>query len=352
MSSNSDYALRQHFARHQRWGFRWALWTAILWGAWYIPGTALWYEYPYNIISDTEHGERLVATAVMTSIHAVAVFGFLALWNGSLGKLRDYGRTLVRFRKISKWYALASLFGGPMAIFGSYLAMGFIGPVFAAVTSLFYPVVGALMARLWYQEKITGQAALGMAIIIMGGVVIYGPGLFGEMGDENSYAWLGYIGGIMSAIGWGVEGAVVSRAMDVTDPDVGIQCRFSFEILFWGVLVLPAVMLLSDVPVWFLIKESLLTPAAMLWMLLASVCHAFCYTAFYKSFPLIGVSRGEAIGNLHGVFAVIFVSLVTLKLPEWYFLLGLMITVTGSFIMFREPPEAVAELRTVSETTG
>lgn len=349
MSTYKDYALQRHFARNQRWGFRWALWTAVLWGAWYIPGTALWYEFPYNTIAPEQQGERLVATAVMTWLHAITVFVFLTVWNGTLGKLKEYGRTLVRFKKISKWYALASLCGGPMAIFGSYMAMGFVGPVFAAVTSLFYPVIGAVIARLWYHEKISSQAALGMAIIIMGGVVIYGPGLFGEIDADASYAWLGYVGGLMSAIGWGAEGAVASRAMDVTDPDVGIQCRFSFEILFWGLFVLPAVMLLTDMPVWFLIKETVLTPLAMTWMLLASVCHAFCYTAFYKSFSLIGVTRGEAIGNLYGVFAVIFVALVTLELPEWFFVLGLILTVTGSFVMFREPAESLAHLRSVSK---
>ncbi|MCX4187085.1 DMT family transporter [Methylophaga sp. OBS4] len=347
----SEDALKRHYARNQRWGFTWALWTAVLWGAWYIPGTALWYEYPYSAIGPDQQAHRLVATAVMTWLHAIAVFIFLALWNGSLGKLKDYGRTLVRFRKISKWYALASLFGGPMAIFGSYMAMGFVGPVFAAVTSLFYPVVGAVIARLWYHEKISAQAALGMAIIIMGGVVIYGPGLFGEdlMGG---YAWLGYAGGIMSAIGWGAEGAVASRAMDVTDPDVGIQCRFTFEILFWGVLILPLLMLFTDLPVMHLLVETVASIDAMKWMLLASVCHAYCYTSFYKSFSLIGVGRGEAIGNLYGVFAVIFVAAVTLELPEWYFIVGLILTVTGSFVMFREPPESIAELRSVTETTG
>ncbi|MEC9314344.1 MAG: hypothetical protein VYB22_05615, partial [Pseudomonadota bacterium] len=73
---------------------------------------------------------------------------------------------------------------------------------------------------------------------------------------------------------------------------------------------------------------------------------------FYKSFSLIGVSRGEAIGNLYGVFAVIFVAIVTLELPEWYFLVGLVFTIVGSFVMFREPAEAVAELRSVTENAG
>jgi drug/metabolite transporter (DMT)-like permease len=338
-------ALHQHYARNQKWGFMWALWTAILWGAWYIPGTALWLEQPYLDISVDQQSLRLAATAVMTWIHAISVFLFLILWNMVLGKVKDYGRTMVRFRKISKWYALASLCGGPLAIFGSYMAMGFIGPVFAAISSLFYPVIGAIIARLWYKEKISKRAAIGMWVIIFGGMVIYGPSLFGEMYANNSNAWLGYLGGIMSAIGWGAEGAVAARAMDVSDPDVGIQCRFSFEILFWSLFILPFIALFTDMPIQHLIIATLSNKTAMLWIMLASACHAYCYTAFYKSFSLIGVGRGEAIGNLYAVFALIFIAAFTLQLPEWYFILGLILTVTGSFIMFSESAESVVQLR-------
>lgn len=340
-----NQAIALHQRRNQRWGFMWALWTAILWGAWYVPGTALWYERPYADIPVDHQSLRLAATAVMTWVHAITVLGFLLLWNAVLGKLRDYGRTLVRFRRISKWYALASLCGGPMAIFGSYLAMGYVGPVFAAITSLFYPVVGAVIARLWYREKISRRTAIGMAIIIAGGMVIYGPGLFGEMDLNNNHAWLGYVGGVLSALGWGAEGAVAARAMDVTDPDVGIQCRFSFEVLFWGLLILPALALFSDLPIGGLVISTLASGKAMLWILLAAACHAYCYTAFYKSFSLIGVGRGEAIGNLYAVFALIFIAAFTLQLPQWYFLVGLALTVLGSFVMFAEPAESVAQLR-------
>ena len=341
-------ALHRHYARNQRWGFAWAIWTAILWGAWYVPGTALWFEHPYVDIPADHQALRLAATAVMTWIHAIAVLLFLLLWNGVLGKIRDYGRTMVRFRRISKWYALASLCGGPLAIFGSYMAMGYVGPVFAAITSLFYPVIGALIATLWYREKISRRTALGMAIIIGGGMVIYGPGLFGEVDLAHGNVWLGYLGGVMSALGWGAEGAVAARAMDVTDPDVGIQCRFSFEVLFWGVLILPVLTLFTDLPIVRLITDTLSQGRAMLWIVLASACHAYCYTSFYKSFSLIGVGRGEAVGNLYAVFALIFIAAFTLQLPQWYFLVGLAMTVIGSFVMFAEPAEALAQLRAVS----
>lgn len=345
----SDLILKQslhnHFARNKRWGFIWAIWTAILWGAWYVPGTALWFEHPYLDISINNQSLRLAATAVMTWIHAITVFLFLVIWNLVLGKLKDYGRTMVRFRKISKWYALASLCGGPLAIFGSYMAMGFIGPVFAAISSLFYPVIGAVIAKIWYKEKISKRATIGMCIIIFGGIIIYGPSLFGEIDDSNPNAWLGYLGGIMSAIGWGTEGAVAGRAMDVSDPDVGIHCRFSFEVLFWGFLILPLLAIFTELPIKDLIFATLTHGKAMLWIVLAAACHAYCYTAFYKSFSLIGVGRGEAIGNLYAVFALIFIAVFTLQLPQWYFILGLIITVAGSFVMFSESAESLAELR-------
>lgn len=344
-----DTALHKHYARNQRWGFLWALWVAILWGAWYVPGTALWFEKPYADIDTNSQSTVLAATAVMTWIHALSVLFFLFIWNAMLGKVKDYARTFVRFRKISKWYALASLCGGPMAIFGSYMAMGFIGPIFAAITSLFYPVVGAIIARLWYKEKITSRAAFGMVIIIIGGGVIFGPELLGELDLDNPNVWLGYLGAIMAAIGWGAEGAVAARAMDVSDPDSGIQCRFTFETLFWGIIILPLLALFSDAPLLSLIMDTLSNGTAMLWIVLGSACHAYSYTAFYKSFGLIGVSRGEAIGNLHAAFAVLFVLMFTLELPEWYFFVGLLLATAGSLVMFTEPAESIAHLREQGE---
>jgi drug/metabolite transporter (DMT)-like permease len=165
------------------------------------------------------------------------------------------------------------------------------------------------------------------------------------MDASNPNAWLGYLGGIMSAIGWGSEGAVAGRAMDVSDPDVGIHCRFSFEVLFWGLLILPALTLLTSLPIKDLIIGTLINGKAMLWIVLAAACHAYCYTAFYKSFSLIGVGRGEAIGNLYAVFALLFIAAFTLQLPQWYFIVGLILTVLGSFVMFSESAESVAELR-------
>lgn len=137
----------------------------------------------------------------------------------------------------------------------------------------------------------------------------------------------------MSAVGWGAEGAVAARAMDVSDPDTGIQCRFTFEIMFWGLLILP-VLSFTGLPVFRLISDTLADGrATMLWIVLASVCHAFCYTSFYKSFGLIGVGRGEAIGNLYAVFALLFIAAFTLEFPPVNSIIGLVLAVGGSFVI-------------------
>ncbi|MCP4188747.1 MAG: DMT family transporter [Gammaproteobacteria bacterium] len=329
--------------RSVRWGFYWAMWCAVLWGAWYVPGTAVWYEKPFVELGSGGQGEFLLAAAVITAMSSLAALFFLFIWLAVLEKLGEYGRT-VRQIRISKWFCFGAVFGGPCALFGSYLAIGYVGPVFAAIAALMYPVVGATMARFWYHERISARAAVGIGVILAGGISIYAPGLLDEFSNPDGGAWLGYIGGLMAAIGWGAEGAIAGRALDVSDPDVGITIRFTAEVFYWVFVILPAIMIFSDAEVMNLTLASL-NVSAMVWILLAGVSFAFCYVAWYKSFPLIGVGRGQAIAAFYGVFAVIFLSIFTLNLPEWHFLVGLSLTVLGGFIMFTERSEMLEVIR-------
>ena len=164
-------------------GYMWALFCAVFWGIWYLPGTVVWVLNPFDemygaIAATNGDGVSLVVTAVLiTAFNALTVMLALMLWNGVLGKYGELGRTLKEFQPCSKWFFLASIFGGPMAILGSFIAMGFIGGAFAAVAGLLYPVVGSILAYYWYGEKISKRAAIGIAVIVLGGISIYGGGL-------------------------------------------------------------------------------------------------------------------------------------------------------------------------------
>jgi drug/metabolite transporter (DMT)-like permease len=346
-----------------RWGFIWALWCAVLWGAWYVPGFALFFEEPFASASATTSGLLKVALAI-TALNAIFVLLAMFVWMGVLGKLRDYGRTLGQARNVSRWLFAAAVFGGPIAIYGTYLAIAYIGAAFSAVAALLYPIIGALLARAWYHERITRRAAIGIIVVVTGGVFIFTPGLIDEIrgAGAGENAWLGYLGGIMAFVGWGIEGAIAGRALDVTDPDVALPIRFTAENLYWLAVIIPIVSIWVGGDVWSLMWDGLMSGFVLLWLLLAGLTFGFCYVSWYKAFPLIGVGRGQAFADLYGMFALVWLTIFTLDLPAWQFWVGGLICVLGGFIMYTERrdvleviraiPTAAAERRPATELAG
>jgi drug/metabolite transporter (DMT)-like permease len=325
--------------RKTRYGYMWALFCAILWGVWYIPGTVIWVLKPFDtmyadIASTSGDSVALVVTAVLiTAFNALTVVLALMVWNGVLGKYGELARTIKEFHPCTKWFFAASMFGGPMAILGSFIAMGFIGGAFAAVAALMYPVIGSFLAWKWYGEKISKRAVLGIVVIITGGITIFGGGLLAELA-AGDVQYIGYIGGLMAALGWGVEGAIAGKGLDVTEPDVGLTLRFVGENIIWWVIAVPLLALLGF-PI-FSFAAQVFTPITILVLIFAGLTFGFCYVSWYKSFPLIGVGRGQGIGNLYGLMAVIFIFLFFGDVPDISIVIGGLLCVSGSFIMFTE----------------
>jgi drug/metabolite transporter (DMT)-like permease len=328
-----------------RWGFIWALWCAVLWGAWYVPGYALFYEEPYSLLEGTT-GDQLKTAASITSLNAISVLLAMIIWVLYLNKGRDYVRT-IKQTKITRWFLLGAAFGGPCAIFGTYLAIAYIGAQFGAVAALLYPIIGATIARLWYREKITQRALIGILVIVAGGVIVFTPGLWDELSGSGSGgdAWLGYLGGVMSFVGWGIEGAVAARALDVSDPDSGLTIRFTMENLLWLVVILPITAIFVGGDIYSLMWDTVTNPINLVWLGLAGITFGFCYVSWYKSFPLIGVGRGQAIADLYGVFALAWLTLFTLTWPDWQFVVGGVIAIIGGFIMYTERREVLEVIR-------
>ncbi|MFF4763482.1 EamA family transporter [Streptomyces sp. NPDC001292] len=326
--------LRTEYRNRQvRWGFIWALWCAVLWGAWYVPGSAIYTEAPFVDLVDST-GKLLLASMVVAFLNALAVLAAMFLWVGVLGKGREYVRTL-RQTRISRWYLPAGLAGG-LAVFGSYVAIVYVGAQFAAVAGLLYPIIGALVARVWYHERITPRAAVGIVVIVAGGVVIFTPGLIGELTGTGTGGWIGYLAGAATFIGWGLEGAIAGRALDVSDPDVGLTLRFTFEVGLWLLVAVPVTVLLAGDAFLTALGRALTSPAVWLMLVLMGVTFAFCYVSWYKSFPLIGVGRGQAIAALYGPLALLWLFAFTHKWPGTEFVIGAAIAVAGSFILFTE----------------
>lgn len=340
-SGRLDQLRVEYRNRQVRWGFIWAIWCAVLWGAWYVPGTVIYLEQPFAGLTDN----YLLAAMVITVLNAIAVLIALFVWVAVLGKTGDYVRTL-RQVKISRWYAPAGL-AGMLAIFGSILAIAYVGPQFSAVAALLYPIIGALVARIWYHENITRRAALGILVIVAGGVVIFAPGIVGELTGAGSGGLLGYLGGALAFVGWGIEGAIAGRALDVSDPDVGITLRFTAEVLLWLVVAVPIAAGLAGGQFWQTLGAALASPNVLLLLVLLGLTFGFCYVSWYKSFPLIGVGRGQAIAALYGPLALVWLYMFNLKPPGIQFVIGAIVAVVGSFVLFTEKRDVLEVIRAV-----
>jgi drug/metabolite transporter (DMT)-like permease len=346
-------------------GFTMALFCALFWGIWYVPGTFIW---NFDVVTDFQaaidgvHQEVysnkafLAAAILITGLNAAFVMVSYLIWNMYLGmaKFAEMKRSFVEFKACTKYYMLGAICGGPMAILGSFIAMGYVGGAFAAVAALAYPVIGTLLAYTWLGQKISGRALSGIIIIVVGSVTIYATGLIEEISRGGTL--VGYIGGLMALCGWGIEGVVAAKGMDVSEPDIAITLRFGLETLIWWVIAIPALALMS-MPVYEYALKMIADPVILLSLVMLGLTFGFCYVTWYKSFPLVGVGRGQGIGSLYGICAVIFLILFIgidaaigsdLK-SQASLIIGAILCTVGTLVMFTEDSQNVISLRDTGE---
>lgn len=349
MVEDLEKIIRNENKSRVRWGFIWAFICAVLWGLGYVSISMLWIVPPFGewLIFPEGASGYLVATIVMTASMAIFFSVVLTLfWVAGHSKLSDLPRT-IRFFKVSKWYAIAAFFGGPIAIFGSTIAIGYVGAAFTASAALLCSVVGAIVAKLWYGENISKKAWIGICLILLGGVFIWNPSkMVSEIMNPASPEgiWIGYLGGVMSAIGWGMEGAVAARALDVTDADTGLVVRFISEALIWVFILWPASMLVFGVETMVNVISSTLTNSSFLiWITITSLSLGVCYIALYKTFPLIGVGRGLSVSTLYVPCAIVFLYIFMGVPIAWWLALGASIAIIGTFVMYWESGDSLLE---------
>lgn len=341
-----------------RMGLTMAIFCALFWGIWYVPGYGVW-DQPVM----TELGENLAAyggmsldtvailqAVFLTGINAVACALVLFIWNGGLGKLGELKRTTVQFQSASKYFMLAGLCGA-CAVSGTYLASTFISPGFAAISGLLYPIIGTIMSVLYLKQKVSKRGYIGITVLLIGGITMYsGTLISGGMGSSV----FGIIGGIMAAVGWGFEGVVAGKALDICEPDVGLHLRFIFEAMIW--IIILVVLAIVGYPM-FSTVGLLLDPASLLIVILLGLSFAWCYVTWYKSFPFLGVARGQAVGSLYAACAVIFLTVFfgpasalgytddTMVLIVSSTIAGLLICLIGSYLLATENSEDMVCLK-------
>lgn len=156
--------------------------------------------------------------------------------------------------------------------------------------------------------------------------------------------WLGYLGGLMSAVGWALEGTIAGKGLDLVEADIGITVRYIGESIFWFVFMIPLMVILG-----FLKPEVfsyfLTYPQAIIWFMMSGFCISLYYVCWYKSFPLIGVGRGLSLAMPYVVVAFVFGVVFFGMTPTWNSIVGAAISLFGVFFMYSERQESIEILR-------
>ena len=371
MPSIDDFVKANHKKKF-KFGIIAALLCAIYWGVWYVPGYAIWVmpdflpQLEFNIVA-SGHGSYdaindlfsddvcLEACILLCLVNAIIDTLILFIWNGALGKIGELKRTFVEFKAANIYFVYAGICGAG-AVSGTYIAAQYLSPGFAAVAGVLYALVGTIMSVLYLHQKVTKRGYIAIIIMIGGAVVLFSGTMFGS---ESPNMALGILGGIMCAVCWGLEGTFAGKALDYCEPDCGIQLRFFWEMVLW--IIVCVALACAGIPIFSTMGAIIADPSILLVVILLGFSFAWCYVTWYKSFPFIGVARGQAVGSLYAACSIIFMFLFfgidsAIGGSDMGHVLpvigGLIICLFGSYLIATEDAEGLVSLKDDSVMGG
>lgn len=264
-------------------GITWAIETIIL-------GIAL----AMNPFVNTERA-MFLAPFVSTFLHDFCSAVWACVYNGTRGKLPNLVKALKT--KSGKYVIVAAVIGGPVGMTGYVLSVANMGASIGAVASAVFPAIGAVLAYFFLKEKMQWYRWFFLILSLLG---VYGLSYSPEINVSNF--WLGFVGTLMCAFGWGIEAVIIAKCVQdeaVTD-ELALQIRQTTSALIYGVLILPIIkgwgftMRLFGGTGWLL-------PTIAIAALFATASYLFYYRAISK----IGASKAMVLNITYSAWAVI-----------------------------------------------
>ncbi len=274
-------------------GVTWALETVIL-------GIAL----AMSPFCSTEQAIFL-APFVSTFLHDACSAVWSLIYNGVRGNLGNVWKAFKT--KSGKWVVAAAVIGGPVGMTGYVMAVNYMGASIGAVASAIFPAIGSVLAYLFLKEKMKWYQWIFLVLTLLG---VYGLSYDPTLNIQNF--WLGLLGALMCAFGWGIEAVVLAKCLkdpEVTD-EYALQIRQTTSALVYGIVILPLIGGWKFTVGLFTAGTGWLLPTIVIAALMATVSYLF----YYKAIAQIGASKAMALNVTYSAWAIVFSALWTLIL--------------------------------------
>ena len=264
---------------------------------------------------------------------------------GILIKMKKFGefwRTL--FSKDSLAVLPAAICSGLFGAVPYILASSYNSPLTLTLTTVF-PAIGAIVAVIWFKEKLTKFKFLGIIITIVGVAVMTG---FGDV-----VPWYIYMIALVPAFGYAFEGLFGYNAMraDIHPEVTTVMRRVYFIVLFSVMIIVGSIFtrdfryvidLIASFEVnneAFPFLTGLVGNRAVIWIILfiGSAGSAFSYALWYFSMSYGGVGTAQALNITYSGFLVLFLALPPFsQIPGLGMVIGVLVILIGAVIVSYE----------------
>ena len=242
-----------------------------------------------------------LAPFVATFLHDAFSALYMFLYNAIKGNLRKLFEIFKNDQ--FKWLVLASAIGGPIGMTGYVLAVNYMGASIGAVATAIYPAIGTAIACIFLKEKVKWYQWLFLCCTLLG---VYGLSYSPNLTIDNF--WLGFLGALMCAFGWGIEAVVLAKCFknNAIKNEYALNVRQMVSALIYGGILLPILggwNLTIDI---FINSTGGLLPTIAIAALAATVS----YMLYYKTIEKIGASKAMALNITYTAWAIIFTFLL------------------------------------------
>lgn len=242
-----------------------------------------------------------------------------AIWSIASCVARGRGSDFLRCIKSKPGVLIiiAALVGGPIATTAYAISLQMAGTIVTPVSAL-CPAIGAILARIFYKQKITGRTALGIVICLVSSILIATASLTGDIAD-------GIIGGLMfafiAALGWGLEGCLAGYGTSLVDSEIGIAIRQLVSGVVNFIVIVPIfAFLIGDNSLTLELAKSALTdPSSLVFLVLGGLFAFLSFMSWYKANSMCGTALGMACNGTYTFFVPFFC----------WIILGLMFKIDG-----------------------
>ena len=270
-------------------GVTWALETVIL-------GIAL--SMPHFVLTKQA---LFLAPFVGTFLHDLFSALYLLIYNVIKGEARALFRA---FKSSSfKWLILASAIGGPIGMTGYVLAVNYMGASVGAVASAIYPAIGTVLAYIFLKESVKWERWVFLFFTLCG---VFGLSYSPNMNIENF--WVGLLGALMCAFGWGIEAVILAKCLK--DPAIkneyALNIRQMTSALIYGIIIIPLIGGWNFTLDLFVCNTGMLLPT----IAIAALCASFSYLLYYETIGKVGASKAMALNITYTAWAILFTVII------------------------------------------